>query len=560
MKNKTFHLMFLAACLSSYELYAQGDFTIPEPSSHSSSVLPDGRLHVEFYNTEPSLSGGNLSGSQAPETDVVGTAGPDLGDLNGAAGSSAGEGGPAMHNVVGMQEGRRSVDLGQLFKSRKEKEEEFRKKQLEHAKNQAKHYAKEARKSIQSSLADGTAYIESSSWEHSLSSVEQQLAASRVAHEVVGGIEESLLQRLADSSNTQLTGPDVGGDEDVFLPESLLSFDATDAVREEYKEVLRYGQFVKDQVMIEPELQKQRLELLDTAKNTFLKSISAHSVHDYARANFYRELSKTLFDTTLSFMPGVGWAKDVYEAISGKNIYGEKLTVLERGFAIAGVFSGGVLSKFKKTPKALEKIQDLVEGTLDPLSSAINKVKESFIFAKAYLNASKAWTDSALFHVYVGEMKRHVSTGKLGLTSGLHSTTGFEIFTKKLAKDGRTFPVEDVTDFGTSVLKEKIKRQVLPNGVTRIQLPSESFSSAAKRKSARVAHRPDQKIQGVKTLWPKNYTFKKINKAALTVLKRNASLIGSQELFEDVVEGVRVTVRVNRYSKKIETAYPAWHQ
>lgn len=71
-------------------------------------------------------------------------------------------------------------------------------------------------------------------------------------------------------------------------------------------------------------------------------------------------------DTALSMTPGVGWGRDIYEAVSGRNlITGDSLDTTDRVFAVIGAVTGGIGSKAKigykgvmAGIKALDKIHD----------------------------------------------------------------------------------------------------------------------------------------------------------------------------------------------------------
>lgn len=65
-------------------------------------------------------------------------------------------------------------------------------------------------------------------------------------------------------------------------------------------------------------------------------------------------------DLVTSFTPGVSWARDAYEAGTGRDlITSESLNLLGRGFAVAGVLSGGTLSKLRRLPAFLRAARQL---------------------------------------------------------------------------------------------------------------------------------------------------------------------------------------------------------
>ena len=68
--------------------------------------------------------------------------------------------------------------------------------------------------------------------------------------------------------------------------------------------------------------------------------------------------AKNILDLGLSFTPGVGWGKDVYEAATGRNLVtGEELDDFGRAAAVIGVVTVGFGSKIMKGLATLRKIK-----------------------------------------------------------------------------------------------------------------------------------------------------------------------------------------------------------
>ncbi len=66
-------------------------------------------------------------------------------------------------------------------------------------------------------------------------------------------------------------------------------------------------------------------------------------------------IATTAVDCALGFVPGVGFAKDAYEAFTGENLVtGAKLSRFEMSMAVLGVFSGGILSKVGSLASAVK--------------------------------------------------------------------------------------------------------------------------------------------------------------------------------------------------------------
>jgi hypothetical protein len=94
------------------------------------------------------------------------------------------------------------------------------------------------------------------------------------------------------------------------------------------------------------------------------------------------EMGLGLADAAIGFTPGVGWAHDVYQAVTGTNlITGEELDTFDRSMAVLGVMSGGILSKVGTAVKASK--------TLRRLADSGSLVKGSDKYTDAVRNAEK---------------------------------------------------------------------------------------------------------------------------------------------------------------------------
>lgn len=75
------------------------------------------------------------------------------------------------------------------------------------------------------------------------------------------------------------------------------------------------------------------------------------------------DVAEGMADIALGVTPGVGWAKDVYEAVTGTNLVsGAKLDTFDRSLAIFGAVSLGLGSKAGTAAKALDKLTDLAKA------------------------------------------------------------------------------------------------------------------------------------------------------------------------------------------------------
>ncbi len=72
-------------------------------------------------------------------------------------------------------------------------------------------------------------------------------------------------------------------------------------------------------------------------------------IHNFNEAKEMLIVAESILDFATSMIPGVGWARDVYETMTGTNaITGEKLTKLEWTLAVGGFATGGLMSKLKR--------------------------------------------------------------------------------------------------------------------------------------------------------------------------------------------------------------------
>ncbi|HET9236147.1 MAG TPA: pre-toxin TG domain-containing protein [Oligoflexus sp.] len=95
-----------------------------------------------------------------------------------------------------------------------------------------------------------------------------------------------------------------------------------------------------------------RKTLLDFGDAALDEAEISYRAGNVVEGNAWYEIGMAAADAALSLTPGVGWAKDVYESITGKNLLtGKELTKFERGMAIAGALTGGI-AKFGALAKA----------------------------------------------------------------------------------------------------------------------------------------------------------------------------------------------------------------
>jgi hypothetical protein len=105
--------------------------------------------------------------------------------------------------------------------------------------------------------------------------------------------------------------------------------------------------------------------------------ISAQSLQqgDVATSNFALKVGTVFLDTAISVTPVLGWAKDGWEAVTGRNLLtGEKLSGFERTMAVVGVLTAGIGSKLAIAGKAAVLVGVLRAGKTAEEATELAKV------------------------------------------------------------------------------------------------------------------------------------------------------------------------------------------
>jgi len=108
-----------------------------------------------------------------------------------------------------------------------------------------------------------------------------------------------------------------------------------------------------------------------------------------AEGDFALEVGKAVLDIGLGFIPGVGFGKDVYEAISGKKLVGgESLSKFDRTMAVVGILTAGYGSKLAIVAKGAAVLGVFKAGVKEAeaaveIAQTIKKAEEMVEAAKA---------------------------------------------------------------------------------------------------------------------------------------------------------------------------------
>ncbi len=128
---------------------------------------------------------------------------------------------------------------------------------------------------------------------------------------------------------------------------------------------------------------KQADVLLDTAEVTTDFAEGSYARGSVQEGDAYTETALALADFAVGFVPGLGWAHDVYQAFMGKNaITGESVEGFDRTMAVMGALSGGIFSKFGNTLKGVDFLHDLSKS--DNLIKDTDKFTDALDAARGY--------------------------------------------------------------------------------------------------------------------------------------------------------------------------------
>ena len=138
--------------------------------------------------------------------------------------------------------------------------------------------------------------------------------------------------------------------------------------------------------------------ILDASRGLQEESRSLKMAGQLIDAVKYITGAHELLDTALDMTPGVSWAKDCVEALSGRSIVtGERLSTFERSAALIGSVTVGFSSKFLKGFNAITKY---FRG-----NSAVIK------HTQGVLNSIKGWgLSNKKLGYYIGELKKAAKT------------------------------------------------------------------------------------------------------------------------------------------------------
>ena len=144
-----------------------------------------------------------------------------------------------------------------------------------------------------------------------------------------------------------------------------------------------------------------RSKIVETASDALGLSKQLVLQHNFEESKIARDIAITLLDLATSILPGVGWLRDLGEAVTGRDlISGANLDTFSHSMAILGAVTGGIGSKVGKVLgrlikgqkaveaiKASEKILDLASSAGDKWSRTAKTLQDQMTFNAAQKGA-----------------------------------------------------------------------------------------------------------------------------------------------------------------------------
>ncbi|MFW7381047.1 MAG: pre-toxin TG domain-containing protein [Oligoflexus sp.] len=189
--------------------------------------------------------------------------------------------------------------------------------------------------------------------------------------------------------------PDVAGSQ------SLVYELAEGRMRLDIEYTRERADLVESQVRNFSDYVPERLRLVKASRVATDVAEQALSESDFDKSQFALDFAKGTLDLAVSLTPGVGWARDVYEAVSGVDLMsGEELGTFDRSMAILGAVTGGIGSKVgtgvKMINKGIDAVTDAskVAGSAGDAARATDRAREIIDTAGDVANVKwGTWSD-----------------------------------------------------------------------------------------------------------------------------------------------------------------------
>ena len=245
--------------------------------------------------------------------------------------------------------------------------------------------------------------------------------------------------------------------------------DAASDSRKKLSETLLRRNAVAANLQPSVENYRTRVNLLSVADTSLSVADEMYVSGESDSGDFAVGVAMTLIDVAAGLTPGVSWGRDVYEAVTGRNlISGEELDSIERTTAIVGSITLGLGSKFVKGVAVFRKIASKIVRNKKAYVEAIEaaaKIAETA--SELHIPHSDLVRITNKSHHIFGptSLEKHKLTAILNVFGGdqIAAYRAIETAAQKLADEGR---IAGVFQNATVVVHEKsiIVRGAVING------------------------------------------------------------------------------------------------
>jgi hypothetical protein len=180
---------------------------------------------------------------------------------------------------------------------------------------------------------------------------------------------------------------------------------------------------------------------------------------DIDTAHMSQDLALGLADGVLGFVPGVGWARDVYESITGYNlITEERLSTTDRLLAVIGSITVGLGSETKSISKIAEKV-----------GVNLDELRKSLDFADAIRGERLVWDAWGAYPKVIVSGREYAQIGKR-----LYTEHALErMMPRGLTTNGRSISPNFIEDVITSskpmgLIVDGVPRQLYRSGSVEV--------------------------------------------------------------------------------------------
>ncbi|MBP6219366.1 MAG: pre-toxin TG domain-containing protein [Oligoflexales bacterium] len=174
-------------------------------------------------------------------------------------------------------------------------------------------------------------------------------------------------------------------DEQVYIPslderpyERGAKLDTLIEAKDYFKGQVKRRNEVREQIKC-MDRYEDRAEIVEYASESLRVSREHYLKDEFEEGKIAAQVADVLLDLATSLTPGVSWGRDLYEAVSGKDLHsGEELGQFTRSMAVLGVVTAGFGSKVGKACKFLGRLMkgDRAVDSLRAGEKILDSVKE----------------------------------------------------------------------------------------------------------------------------------------------------------------------------------------